>query len=175
MTPKKAAQIKSILVFGISLLTISSRADEKPAEAYPSLTRHGQTHQSACEGTARQTLSRHILYSGLPKPKQLWRTVQLILCDRANQRNQEMITALVAKKIRRSSDSIDSESSVAVLNRSALLPDMILASGNAWRAHVKVDDQRLEVHYYSNEACIETRTFQYTDRWRLTEIGRGCD
>ena len=86
------------------------------------------------------------------------------------------MTSVSPPKIRIKSSGTGQDDTSELIRRDGELIESLLAKGEAWNAIISSESTEIILSYYPNEACISSRTLNFTNKgWRLVEMGEACD
>ena len=139
----------------------------------PTLTIQGDEYKSACAPIEREALKQQIVQAAMGREEEGLTTLVLaVLCGKDGKANEIVRQASVVP-LKLTSTSTGSEKATVTTIARAKLTAYAAA---AWNASVETADDGVEVHFYKNEACIETLTFRNLAKtWRLAAIAQACD
>ena len=139
----------------------------------PALTIQGDEYQSACAPTTRDALKQQIAEAAAGRQQEVLTTLVLTaLCGKDGKANEAVRRASI-RSIKRTSTSTGSEKAIVT---TVARTDLKAYASAAWNASVEAVGDDVNVHFYRNEACIETLAFKNLARtWRLAAIAQACD
>ncbi len=159
--------VKTLCLVAVAALAQACAAQE------PTLTIQGDVYDSACAPTERHALLRQVAEAAAGRQEEALTTlVVTVLCGRDGKANEAVRQASV-KPIKLTSTSTGSEKAVVT---TVARTNLNAYAAAAWNASVEADGSDVDVHFYKNEACIETLMFKNLAKtWRLAAIAQACD
>ncbi len=148
------------------------------ARRFSTLEVHGEVHRNACATAELKKLRKALASKKVAEEAQVWRAVETLLCAPLTKSNKRYISSILANKIRESAEGTGQDSDFAVIKPGPELAASLFANQAAWDAGIDVDGDgdHVTVHYRPDEACMNSRTLRYIKpKWRLSEVGQGCD
>jgi hypothetical protein len=137
------------------------------------LTIQGDEYKSACAPIEREALKQQVTQAALGRQGESLATLVLsVLCGKGEKSNDTVRQASIVP-LKFTSTSTGSERATVTTIARAKLTAYAAA---AWNASVETGSDGVDVHFYKNEACIETLTFRNLAKtWRLAAIAQACD
>ena len=156
-------------------LSSSCSAENMPVK-FQVLEMHGQTYYSACTADQLSNLGAAFLKERSVKSDQIWRAVNVMLCTPKGAASRRFVKALLPTKVRQLIESTGDEPSTKFTVRTDAMVDEMFAEGKAWDARITSDGETVTLLYFSNEACVASRTLQWKNKkLAIVEIGEACD
>ena len=159
--------VKTLCLVAAAALAQACAAQE------PILTIQGDEYESACAPTERDALKQQIAEVAAGRQEEALTTLVLTaLCGKDGKANEAVRQASI-KSIKLTSTGTGSERAIAT---TVARTDLNAYASAVWNASVEADGDRVNVHFYKNEACVETLTFKNLAKtWWLAAIAQACD
>jgi hypothetical protein len=171
--------IKSIVIgYLILLCTGLAQAQGRSSEIKGSLNVHGNEYTNTCSPSGRKKLQQSVKRAvGRNRDANgAWRLVETLLCAPDSKASRRYLTGVLPPRIRFKSSGTGQDDTSELIRRDGELIKSLLAKGEAWNAIISSESTEIILSYYPNEACIRSRTLNFTNkRWHLVEISEACD
>lgn len=136
----------------------------------------GTSYPNACTKQEQRALKTSLLKVNPPDANQAWRAIYTLLCAPIDRTSQRRIEKILMPLVKSRSEGTGEEADERSLAGNSALAQELLAGGQAWNASITTSDAEITVHYASNEACMDSVTFEYRNRmWRITSLAGACD
>ena len=167
----------TVIGYLMLLCTGLAQAQERPPEIKKTLEVHGVEYANACTPNGRKALRKSVWrVAGGRDASGAWRLVETLLCATDSKASRRYLTSLLPPKIRFKSSGTGQDDTSELIRRDGELIESLLAKGEAWNAIISSESTEIILSYYPNEACISSRTLNFTNkRWRLVEMSEACD
>lgn len=164
------------IVFVASLILSTSCPALNASVSYPSLSMHGNTYQNACAPDQLARLQNALSQTSVRESRAAWVAVKTLLCADNKGAARLAVKSLLAPNVRRVFEATGDSPRSELVARTDALVDEMFAERNAWDASVEIANGKLSLQYFSNEACVRSRTLTFSKKqWSISEIGEACD
>lgn len=138
------------------------------------LTIQGDTYDASCAATGKAALQAELIG---PAAADGWKLLDTLLCAPKTAASKAYVASHIVNKVSYRSFSTGDESEEATtVAANAKLIDELLAAGAAWNATITASSDEIQLSYYPDEACINSRTLEFAQgKWRVTAVGSACD
>ena len=171
--------IRSIVIgYLILLCTGIAQAQGRSPEIKGNLNVQGDEYPNACSPGGRKKLQQSVKRAAGRRrdANGAWRLVETLLCAPNSKASRRYLTSVLPAEVRSVSSGTGQDEISESVRRDGKLIETLLAEGEAWHATVESESREVSLSYYSNEACINTRTLSFVHRrWRLLKISEACD
>ena len=170
--------IRIVIGYLILLCTGLAQAQEGSPEIRGNLYVQGDEYKNTCSPSERKKLQQSVKRAaGRSRDANgAWRLVETLLCAPNSKASRRYLASVLPPKIRYKSSGTGQDDTSELIRRDAELIKSLLAKGEAWNATISSESTEIILSYYPNEACIRSRTLNFTNkRWRLVEMSEACD
>ena len=156
----------------LCMLTVAAISQACCAEV-PALTIQGVVYSSTCDATERQALKQQLDdAAGGNQPESLRSLVVMVLCGKGAKADEAMRRASDPRVKLTVVSTGGDQPTVTRVPRAGLKA----YGGAAWSTYADSGDDGVSMHFYKNEACMETLIFSSRERaWRLVAMAEACD
>ena len=163
---RRGARVASVILLALLTGPVCARD-------YPSLTGDGGSEESACSDSQWPRLHEALVgVAASRRAEQLTGLVRLFLCAGEGGAADRLRRSASPRLTRSYWETGLVDPMRELIRPSGLSP----LAGHAWTASVSESDGKVVISYRPNSACEASATFAFTrQRWRLTELGEGCD
>ena len=163
-----------LAVFGLfSEVSVALQKNE-----YITLESSGEKIASSCRDLGRSARQSLVKQSSISRRMDLLMLMDLVLCgDAGIEKNKEKLFSRLARFVDVESEGAGQERGRKSRKRSIKLVDEIMAGGDAYGDQLNtIDNSRVKLSYYLNEACISDLTFVLQrSKWMIAKRASACD
>ncbi|MCO4856577.1 hypothetical protein MKD49_08795 [Herbaspirillum sp. WGmk3] len=165
---KRTALLIMATVLGIATALLLASAT-KVEQSFPPLEVQGTTYQNACTAPERSELRREL-------PHEAHELIETLLCASKTPARKAYLKQHVTPNVNAEYSGSGQEDIQEVLQVDDELLDHLMKAGEAWQVTTTVTDEQIEVMFFADEACVESRSLRLDQgKWLLYGLGAGCD
>lgn len=143
----------------------------------PTLSVHGAAYASACTAAGKKAMQAALKGGAILDQQAAWRAIELMLCAPDVVRARRELAPFLPKSgVSLCEDGPDYPSGKECQRAQGEVPHALFAGGEAWGAELEVYSESIEVKFFRNDACVDSRTLgRVGGRWVVEESIQACD